>query len=165
MRGRIHVFIRGIAVAVVAVSPLAALQADAAVNTGTASATGPGIAVENTGGNVELGKGHSESHVVLGDGGGAPALATPNGFSTLSTPAADPGASARARAKALVDAAKLRAQAQIDAAKRQAEEAVERAKQQADNARSQSDQQSHDAQTHAEQSSASSSSWSSSTDD
>lgn len=164
MRGRIKVITRGVAVAVVAASPLAALQADAAVNSGAASATGPGIAVENTGGNVELGKGHSESHVVLGDGGAAP-VAVPNGFSTLSTPAADPGASARARAKALVDAAKLRAQAQIDAAKRQAEEAVERAKQQAENARSQSEQQSHDAQTHAEQSSASSSSWSSSTDD
>jgi cell division septum initiation protein DivIVA len=146
------------AVAAVAVSPLAALQADAAVTSGDATASGPGIAIENTGGNVEFGVGHSESKVVLGDGGGAAPLAVPNGLSTLSTPATDPNAAAVARAKALVAAARARAQAQIDAARAQAEQAVEQAKQQAEDARAHSDQQSADARARAESSSASASS-------
>jgi hypothetical protein len=149
-------------VAAVVASPFAALSADAAVNTGSANANGPGIAVENTGGNIEVGKGHSESHVVLGNPADAAPLATPNGLSTLSTPA--PGGDTRARVKAIVDAAKARAQAQIDAARRQAEEAVEHAEQQANDARSRSDQQSQDARAHAEESSASSSASSSTSD-
>lgn len=151
MRGRSRTVLRALVVATVAVSPLAALQADAAVNTGNATASGPGISIQNTGGNVTYGVGHSESKVVVGDGGAAP-LATPNNVSTLSTPV-DPGASARAHARAMVDAAKLRAQQQIDAAKAAAEAAVERAKAQADEARARGAQQSSDAQSHAESSS------------
>jgi cell division septum initiation protein DivIVA len=149
---------RAVAVAAVAASPLAALQADAAVTTGDATANGPGVAVENTGGNVEFGVGHSESKVVIGDGGGAAPLAVPNGVSTLSKPAVDPNAAAVARAKALVADARARAQAQIDAARLKAEQAVEQAKSQSDNARANSDQQSQDARTRAEQNSASASS-------
>jgi hypothetical protein len=153
------------AVLAVAASPLAALSADAAVNTGSAHATGPGIAVENSGGNVEIGKGHSESKVVTGSPSqGPPAVAAPHALVTPA-PAVDPGADARARAKATVAAAKARAQAQIDAAKAEADAAVERAHQQAEEARAHSEQQSQEAQANAQQSSASSSSWSSSTDD
>jgi hypothetical protein len=155
--------VRSVVVAAVAVSPLAALSADAAVNTGAASASGPGIAIENSGGNVEFGVGHSESKVVLGDPSAAPAIAVPNALSTNAAPA-DSGASAQARAKAAVDAARAQAQAQIDAALREAQEAVARAEQQANDARARSDQQSQDAQAHAEQSSASASASSSSAD-
>jgi hypothetical protein len=143
---------------------LAALEANAAVNTGNALANGPGVAVENTGGNVELGKGHSESHVQIGNPADIPAIATPSGLSTLSTPAA-PAGDTKSRVKAIVDAARARAQAQIDAARAAAAEAVARAEQQANDARARSDQQSQDARAHAEDSSASSSSWSSSTND
>ncbi len=154
--------VRGLAVAAVAASPLAALEADAAVNTGTATASGPGISIENTGGNVEYGVGHSESKVVLGDGGGAaPAIAAPNALSTKAAPVVDPAASARARAKAMADAAKARAQAAVDAARLRAEQAVEQAQQQADQAKAHAAQQSQDAQTRAETNSASASSYSS----
>jgi hypothetical protein len=136
------------AVVAVAASPLAALSAaDAAVDTGTATANGPGIAIENTGGNVENGKGHSESRVVFGDPSQIPPLATPKALSTP-TRKVDPAANARARAKALVDAARARAQAQIDAARRQAEEAVERAHEQADEARAHSGQSSASASSY-----------------
>jgi hypothetical protein len=167
MQVRGQMIMRALAVAAVAASPLAALEADAAVTTGDARANGPGIAVENTGGNVEFGVGHSESKVVLGDGGGAvPAVAAPNALTTRAVPAA-PNASAQARAKALVDAARARAQAQIDEARRQADEAVARAKQQAEEARAHAEQQSNDAQARSENSSAAanSSSASSYTDD
>ncbi|MEY2419047.1 MAG: hypothetical protein QOG90_1727 [Actinomycetota bacterium] len=148
------------AVAAVAASPLAALEADAAVTTGTAAASGPGIAVENTGGNVEFGVGHSESKVVVGDGAKTAApLAAPNALSAkTAAPAVDPNAGARARAKALVDAARARAQAQIDAARLKAEQAVEQARAQADEARNRADQQSADAQSRSANSSASASS-------
>ena len=46
--------LRGVAVAAFAIAPIAAMEASGAeVNTGDAQANGPGIAFENTGGNVE----------------------------------------------------------------------------------------------------------------
>ena len=163
MRGQSKA-IRGLAVVAVALSPLAAVEANAAVETGDANAGGPGIAVENTGGNIEVGKGHVESRVVTGNPSSAPAA--PTGLSTLSTPAKKvaPSNDAAARARAAVDAARARAQAQIDAARRQAEEAVEHAQQQADEARARSASQSDEAHAQASDASASSHS-SSSTDD
>src|SRR5438128_2546743 len=108
--------IRSMAVVAVALAPLSAVKADAAVQTGDANAGGPGIAIENTGGNVELGTGHTESHVVLGD----PAAPAPDATARLApgagagARAVDPNAAKLAKARALVDAAKARAQAQVD---------------------------------------------------
>ncbi|HUR78375.1 MAG TPA: hypothetical protein VMZ22_10535 [Acidimicrobiales bacterium] len=139
------------AVAAVVLSPLAALEADAAVNSGPATANGPGIAIENSGGNVEMGEGHSESKVTHGDPKAAPAAPAAPGLGTSSTPAAkpavNPAADKVAKAKALVDAARARAQAQVDAARQHAQQAVEQAHQQADEARSRGDAQSEEAKT------------------
>jgi hypothetical protein len=151
--------IRGLAVAAIAIAPLAAMDpSGAAVNTGDATANGPGVAFENTGGNVEIGTGHSESKVVVGSPESAPAV--PTGLSTLATPAKPviPSSAALVRARALVDAARLRAQAQIDAARLKAAQAVEQAKQQADDARSRSQAQSDAARSRSDSQSASASS-------
>jgi hypothetical protein len=155
---------RGVAVAAFAVAPLAFMDPSAAaVNSGSAQASGPGIAVENTGGNVEIGVGHSESNVVTG--GPIGPVAPVGEFGTLSNPAArlapakpvNPSADAVRRANAIVAAAKARAQAQIDAARAKAAEAVEQAHQQADDARAHSQAQSDAArQRSAESASASS---------
>ena len=129
-------------------------SATPAIFTGNANASGgPGVGFENTGGNVQGGKGHSESHAVMGDPAAAPNLAP------LATPVVpkNPAADAVARARAQVDAARARAQAQIDAARAHAEQAVEEAHQQADDARARSNQQSQDARARAEASSASAS--------
>jgi hypothetical protein len=157
------------AVVAVALAPLSALKADAAVQTGDAQAGGPGIALENTGGNVEFGTGHSESRVVLGDPAAAPATPAPlarvGGAPAAKT--VDPHAAKLAKARALVDAAKARAQAQIDEARRHAEEAVERAHQQAEDAKARSAAQSDAARARSAQSDddASSASASASSDD
>jgi hypothetical protein len=128
----------------VALAPFAAIQADAAVNTGPALAEGPGFKFENSGGNVELGKGHSESKVTHGDPKDAPAAPA---LGTLSTPApVDPAAAKLAKARALVNQARANAQAQADAARQQAAEAVEKAHEQADEARNQGNSQSDAAQ-------------------
>jgi hypothetical protein len=146
------------AVVAVALSPLAAVQAEAAVQTGDASANGPGIAVENTGGNVELGKGHTESRVVLGDPAAGPAVdPTARLAPGAGARAVDPNAAKLARARALVDAARARAQAQVDEARRQAAEAVARAHQQAEDARARSNAQSDGARAHSSSASASAS--------
>ncbi len=147
--------LRVMAVAAVAVAPFAALQAHAAVETGDATAVGPGVVFENTGGNVEFGTGHSESRVVVGDPASVPA---PPDLSTLSTPRTaphDPAAAAVARARALVDAARARALAQVEEARRQAEEAAAKARQDSEDARARSDAQSEDARARAEASSSS----------
>jgi hypothetical protein len=145
----------------VALAPLSAIKADAAVQTGDANAGGPGIAIENTGGNVELGKGHSESHVVLGDPAAAPAVDPTARLAPgagAGAKAVDPNAAKLAKARALVDAAKARAQAQVDEARRMAEEAVARAHQQAEEAKAHSEAQSDAARAHSEEARTSSSS-------
>ncbi|MEY2426804.1 MAG: hypothetical protein QOI61_2376 [Actinomycetota bacterium] len=162
MRGQSRA-LRAVSVAAFAIAPLAAIDvSSAAVETGDAVADGPGVAIENTGGNVELGTGHSESRVVIGDPASAPAV-TPPGALLAKTKAApklkpvNPAADAVAKAKALVDAARARAQAQIDEARRMAEEAQQKAHDQADEARARSDAQSSEARTRSDQSSASTS--------
>jgi hypothetical protein len=161
MRGKSRA-LRAVSVAAFAIAPLAAVDVtNAAVETGDANAAGPGVAFENTGGNVELGKGHSESRTVIGDpaaGPAAPAARTlAPGLTTKAKPVI-PGSDAVARAKALVEAARARAQAQIDAARQQAEEAQQRAHDQSEEARARSDAQSAEARARSEQSSGSSAS-------
>ncbi len=138
--------IRAISVAAFAIAPLAAIDVtNAAVQTGDAVSEGPGLAIENTGGNVEFGAGHSESRVVIGDPASAPAVVPPSALlaKTKAAPPrpVNPAADAVARAKALVDEARARAQAQIDAARQQAEEAQQRAHDQSDDARARSNAQ------------------------
>jgi hypothetical protein len=137
--------VRGVAVVGVVLAPFAAIDAEAAVNTSPAQAEGPGLKFENSGGNVEFGKGHQESKVTKGDPKAAPAAP---GVGTLAKPAVpvDPAAAKTARARALVDAARANAQAQVDAARQQVEEAVEQAHDQAEAARNQSDAQTDAAQ-------------------
>lgn len=147
-RSKGQTVVRALAVVGVAVAPFAAIEADAAVQTGGARAEGPGIAVENSGGNREIGKGHSESKVTHGNKNGAPnAPGADAGAGALATPppTVDPTAAKVAKAKALADAAKASAKAKADAAVAHAEQVVEEAKQQADDARSQGDAQSEEA--------------------
>lgn len=141
--------LRGLAALIIPVAPIAALDTPApSISTGDAIAAGP-EAVENTGGNVEVGKGETHSKVVVGDPAAAPALP---GAKALVAPVVpkNPGADAVARARALVDAAKARAQAQIDAARAQAAAAVEQAHQTAEDAHARSSQQSAEAKARAE---------------
>lgn len=166
MRGQAKA-VRGLAVVAVALSPFAAVDANAAVQTGGAEASGPGIALENTGGNIEIGEGRSESRVVIREPGANAGPAAPPSALARTAPAKPvaPSANANARAKAIVDAARARAQAQVDAARRQAEEAVQRARQQAEEARARSDAQSQEARARAAESHGSSSSASASYED
>ncbi|MDP1794503.1 MAG: hypothetical protein Q8K63_10250, partial [Acidimicrobiales bacterium] len=124
--------IRLIAVGSFASAPLALNTAPAtpAIFTGDATATGPGIGGENTGGNVQGGIGRSESRVVIGDPAAAPAAGP------LATPVVpkSPAADAVDRARAQVDAARARAEAIIAEARATAEQAQQRAQQQADEA-------------------------------
>lgn len=158
--------IRLIAVGSFASAPVALHTAPAtpAIFTGDATATGPGIAGENTGGNVQGGVGHSESRVVIGDPQAAPPALPP-----IATPgvATRPAQDAAARARALVDAARARADAQIAEARARAEQAVAEAKQQADEAHARSMQQSEDSRARAEASHSnhSASSYTDDTDD
>ena len=160
MRGQ-YKAVRGLAVVAVALSPLAAVDANAAVQTGSAEASGPGIALENSGGNIEIGKGRSESRVIIRDPATAAPTAPPSALARTAPAKPVPASpSAAARAKAIVDAARARAQAQVDAARRQAEEAVQRAKQQAEDARARSDAQSQEARARSANSHSSASSYS-----
>lgn len=143
--------LRGLAALIIPVAPIAALDTPSpSISTGDAIAAGP-AAVENTGGNVEAGKGETHTKVVVGDPAAAPAA--PSAKSLIPPPVKNPAADAVARARALVDAAKARAQAQIDAARAQAEAAVEQAHQAAEDAQARSAQQSAEAKARAEASS------------
>lgn len=140
--------LRGLAALIIPVAPIAALDtATPAISTGDAIASGPG-AVENTGGNQQLGTGESTSKVVTGSPAAGP-VAPPAALSAPVVPK-NPAGDAVARARALVDAAKSRAQAQIDAARANAERAVEQAHQTAADAQARSAQQSDAARAQAE---------------
>lgn len=146
--------LRAIAVAAIAAAPLSAVKASAAVETGDARANGPGLALENTGGNVEIGKGRSETRTVVGGPIGPVAGVAPGArtVAPVVPKPVTPANTAAARAKAIVDAARARAQAQIDEARRQAEEAVREAGRKSDEARARSDAQADAARTQAENS-------------
>ena len=144
-RARGQAALRAFAVLGVALAPFAAIEAEAAVQTGPANANGPGIAIENSGGNREFGKGHQESKVTHGNKKDAPAAPGLGTLATPTAPAVAPGADKVAKAKALVDAARARAHEQVEAANQQAEEAVERAHEQSESAGSQGDAQAEEA--------------------
>ena len=98
-------FFRLAAVGAFVAAPLSlnSTSATPAIFSGDANASGgPGLGIENTGGNVQGGKGHSESKTVMGDPSAAPTLAP------VVTPKVvqNPGADALARARAQVAAAK-----------------------------------------------------------
>ncbi len=142
-------FFRLAAVGAFVAAPLSlnSTSATPAIFSGDANASGgPGLGIENTGGNVQGGKGHSESKTVMGDPSAAPTLAP------VVTPKVvqNPGADALARARAQVAAAKAHAQQLIDDARARADAAAAAARQQADDARARSEQQSQDARARAE---------------
>lgn len=145
--------IRLFAVGSFAAAPVALNTAPAtpAIFTGDATAVGPGISGENTGGNVQTGHGHSESRVVIGDPAAAPTLAPVPTPSVAKSPALD----AAARARARVDAARAKADALIAEARARADEAIARARQQAEEAQARGQRQNDEARARAEANSAS----------
>jgi NADPH-dependent ferric siderophore reductase len=151
------VLLRLLGVAAFAAAPGAALDTGATpgITTGDAVAVPPEGGLQNTGGNVEVGKGESNSTVVIGDPAAAPAL--PGVLAVVPktvAPPKNPASDAVARAHALVEEAKARAQAQIDAARANAERAVDEARRTAEEAQARGQQQSEAARANAEAASA-----------
>ena len=152
--------LRLLGVAAFTAAPAAAVGTNPtpSISTGNALAIPANGGVQNTGGNVEIGKGSSTSTVVTGSPAPVASLAPtmPAVVPKTAVAPANPSADAVARARALVAAAKARADAEIAAARARAQQAVDQARATADQAQSRAQSQSDAARASAQSSSASS---------
>ena len=138
--------VRALAVAAFGAAPIAALETTPVggptpgITTGDAIAEGPGIGVNNTGGNVQFGVVEHSDGPTLGP------EVPPADARTLAAPVPvipkNPAADAVARANNLVAEARARIQAMVDAARAQAVAAADQARQAAAEAQARSQAQS-----------------------